>query len=71
MIINGAGLCGFFIALEAVKKGLKVLIVDKRTSPGFDIAAKRKLWLSVEGLEEWDKSCLLYTSYQKKKRYSK
>ena len=38
MIINGAGLCGFFIALEAVKKGLKVLIVDKRTSPGFDIA---------------------------------
>lgn len=58
MIINGAGLCGFFIALEAVKKGLKVLIVDKRTSPGFDIAAKRKLWLSAEGLEEWDKSLL-------------
>ena len=32
--------------------------LDKRTSPGFDIAAKRKLWLSAEGLEEWDKGLL-------------
>lgn len=55
VIVNGAGLSGFFIALEAVKKGLKVLIVDKRTSPGFDIAAKRKLWLSTDGVGLWDK----------------
>lgn len=56
IIVNGAGLYGFFIALEAVKKGLRVLVIDKRTSPGFDIAAKRKLWLSAEGFEAWDKS---------------
>lgn len=56
VIVNGAGLGGFFIALEAAKKGLKVLIVDKRTSPGFDIAAKRKLWLSTDGMELWDKN---------------
>lgn len=56
VIISGAGLCGFFTALEAVKKGLKVLVIDKRTSPGFDIAAKRKLWLSAEGFDEWDKN---------------
>lgn len=48
----------FFYCFGSCKKGLKVLIVDKRTSPGFDIAAKRKLWLSAEGLEEWDKSLL-------------
>lgn len=58
LVINGAGLCGFFIALEAVKRGMKVLVTDKRTSPGFDLAAKRKLWLSAEGVEQWDKSLL-------------
>ncbi|MDD4922182.1 MAG: FAD-dependent oxidoreductase, partial [Bacteroidales bacterium] len=58
LVINGAGLSGFFAALEAAKKGLKVLVVDKRTSPGYDIAAKRKLWLKTEGLEKWDEAML-------------
>ncbi len=54
LIINGAGLSGYFAAIHAAQKGLKVLIVDKRTSPGFDIAAKRKLWLGSEGFTNWD-----------------
>ena len=37
MIINGAGLCGFFIALEAVKKGLKVIIFGENSRPKYDI----------------------------------
>jgi Dehydrogenases (flavoproteins) len=54
VVINGAGLSGFFTALEASRKGLKVLVVDKRTSPGFDIAAKRKWWLGADGFDQWD-----------------
>jgi len=58
LIINGAGLSGFFTALEAVKKNLKVLVLDKRTSPGYDIVAKRKLWLQSDGIEKWDDNLL-------------
>ena len=60
MIINGAGLCGFFITLEAVKKGLKVLIVDKRTSPGFDIAAKENFGYQLKGLKSGIRVCLIF-----------
>ncbi|MPR35954.1 FAD-dependent oxidoreductase [Salmonirosea aquatica] len=56
LIINGAGLAGYFAALEAVRQGKKVLIVDKRTSPGYDLAGKGKLWLGLgnqsEGLDK-------------------
>jgi hypothetical protein len=55
LIINGAGLSGFFVALEARKRGLKTLVVDKRPFAGYDIAAKRKLWLNADGFERWDK----------------
>lgn len=47
LIINGAGLAGYFAALEGVRQGKKVLIVDKRTSPGYDLAGKGKLWLGL------------------------
>lgn len=53
LVINGAGLSGCFAAIEAAQKGLKVLVLDKRTSPGFDIAAKRKLWIHTAGHEKW------------------
>lgn len=53
VVIHTAGLSGFFTALEASRKGLKVLVVDKRTSPGFDIAAKRKLWIGSKGFDKW------------------
>ena len=53
LIINGAGLSGYFAAMEAVRKNLKVLIVEKRSSPGFDIAAKKKLWLNDEGFSRF------------------
>ena len=54
VVINGAGLNGFFTALEASRKGLKVLVLDRRTSPGFDIAAKRRLWIGAEGFDKWN-----------------
>jgi ribulose 1,5-bisphosphate synthetase/thiazole synthase len=50
VVINGAGMAGYFAALAAAEKGQKVLIVDKRTSPGFDLAAKKKLWLHKDGI---------------------
>src|SRR5690554_2934400 len=54
LVINGAGLAGYFAAVNAAKKGLKVLIIEKRSSPGFEITAKRKLWIGSDGLKEWD-----------------
>ncbi|WP_236980988.1 FAD-dependent oxidoreductase [Membranihabitans maritimus] len=54
LIINGAGLAGYFAAVEASKKGKKVLVVDKRTSPGYDIWAKKKLWLGSSGVDQFD-----------------
>ena len=58
LIISGAGMAGFYIALEAARQGMKVLITDKRTTPGYDIASKRRLWLSRQGIEDWDKATL-------------
>ena len=52
LIINGAGLGGYLAALEAVRQGKKVLIVDKRTSPGYDLAGKGKLWLGLGNQSE-------------------
>ncbi|GAA5219966.1 hypothetical protein GCM10025777_05960 [Membranihabitans marinus] len=54
IVIYGAGLTGYFAAIEAAKKGKRVLIVDKRTSPGYDIFAKKKLWLNEAGYQEFD-----------------
>lgn len=51
LVINGAGLSGYCAALHAAEKELKVLIVERRTSPGFDLAAKSRLWLGAEGFE--------------------
>ena len=55
LIINGAGLSGYFAAIEAARIGLQVLILDKRTSPGYDIAAKNKLWIKSDGYKELTK----------------
>ena len=58
LVINGAGLSGYFAAIKAANKGLKVLIIEKRSSPGFEITAKRKLWIGSEGLKNWDKELI-------------
>lgn len=55
LIINGAGLAGYFAAIEASKIGLRVLILDKRTSAGYDLAWKKKLWISSEGLKGFNR----------------
>ncbi|WP_234733954.1 FAD-dependent oxidoreductase [Tellurirhabdus bombi] len=50
MVINGAGLSGYFAAVHAAKQGKKVLLVEKRSSPGYELFAKQKLWLGTDGL---------------------
>lgn len=61
LIINGAGMAGYFAAIEASKRGMKVLILDKRTSPGFDIAWKKKLWITNEGINDFSREqCELF-----------
>jgi ribulose 1,5-bisphosphate synthetase/thiazole synthase len=52
IVINGAGLSGYFAALHAASKGKKVLLVEKRSSPGYELAAKSKLWLGAEGFDQ-------------------
>src|SRR5690606_12218491 len=49
---NGAGFAGYFAAIHAARKGLKVLIVEKRSSPGYDLSAKSRLWIGAEGFEK-------------------
>jgi len=51
IVINGAGLSGYFAALYASSKGKKVLIVEKRSSPGFELAAKSRLWMKAQGFD--------------------
>lgn len=58
LIINGAGLRGCFTAIEAARQGLKVLITDKRTSPGFELTAKRRLWINTSGHEQCPKELI-------------
>lgn len=53
IVINGAGLSGYFAAIYAAQQGKRVLVVEKRTSPGYEIAAKRRLWLESEGLDQF------------------
>lgn len=53
LVVNGGGLVGCFVAMEAAKQGFKVLLLEKRTFLGFDIVAKRKLWLKSDGYEKW------------------
>jgi len=55
LVINGAGLSGYFAAIEASKQGKSVLLVEKRTSPGYEITAKRKLWIGTEGFDSLSK----------------
>jgi len=54
VIINGAGLQGYFAAMSAVQKGLKVLVVEKRPFPGYEITARGKLWINAEGYNNPD-----------------
>jgi FAD dependent oxidoreductase len=53
LVINGAGLYGYFAAINAAEMGKKVLLVEKRTFPGYEITAKRKLWLGTRGIDDF------------------
>ena len=58
LVVNGASLNGYYVAMEAVGLGMKVLLLDKRTSPGYDVVAKRRLWLKDNGVDKWNKATL-------------
>jgi len=53
LLINGGGLSGYFAAAAASKSGKKVLLVERRSSLGFDIAAKSRFFLEKKGLEKF------------------
>jgi hypothetical protein len=54
IIINGSDLSGYFIVIHAAKQGKNFLIIDERTSPGYEIMVKRKLWLNKEGINQFN-----------------
>lgn len=54
LVVYGAGLQGFYLALEAKKKGKNVLIVDRHAFPGFDLTASKRLWIEHTGYEKAD-----------------
>src|SRR5690606_2268966 len=64
VVINGGGLQGYFAALQAAKSGKKVLLVEKRSSLGYELTAKSRFWLGTRGLEELpqDVSNLLWSA---------
>lgn len=49
LLINGGGLGGYFAALQAVKSGKKVLLVERRSGLGFDLTAKSRFYLGKDG----------------------
>lgn len=51
LVVKGAGICGVYAALAAAKSGLKVLVVEKRANPAFEMASKLNLTLKSEGIE--------------------
>lgn len=53
VVVNGGGFAGYFAASEAAKLGKKVLLIEKRTSPGFELFAKHKLWMEADGFEDF------------------
>lgn len=53
IVINGAGLGGYFAAMEASRQNKRVLVVERRTSPGYDVFAKGKLWIGATGVEKF------------------
>lgn len=52
IVVNGAGLSGYFTAIHAARQKKKVLVVDRHTSPGYDLAAKGRLWIGAEGFDK-------------------
>lgn len=53
-VIHGAGLAGYFAAISAARRGMTVLVVEKRSSPGYDLAARSRLWIGAEGFDQFD-----------------
>ncbi|MBE6411176.1 MAG: FAD-dependent oxidoreductase [Opitutales bacterium] len=53
VVINSTGLAGAFMALSASQKGLRVLLVDRRTSVGWEMVERFNLSLDKNGFENW------------------
>lgn len=52
VLINGGGLSGYFAAMHAAKSGKRVLLVEKRSSLGYELTAKSRFWLGTNGIEK-------------------
>ena len=53
VVINSTGLSGAFMALSASRKGLRVLLVDRRTCTGWEMVDRFNLSLDKNGFENW------------------
>ena len=53
VVINSTGLAGAFSALSASQKGLRVLLVDRRTCVGWEMVDRFNLSLDKNGFERW------------------
>jgi hypothetical protein len=51
LVINGAGLSGYFASIRAAQKGLRVLVVEKRSSPGSILPPRENCSLVLMGLK--------------------
>ena len=54
VIIYGASILGCFTAIKLAALGKNVLVIEKRTSLGYDISFKRKLWIKEKGIRKWN-----------------
>ena len=52
LIVIGGSLSGCFAALHAARKGLKVLLIERRTFLATEITATMRPWLKRDGLSE-------------------
>ncbi len=55
VVINSTSLAGAFAALSASQKGLRVLLVDRRTCTGWEMVENFNLSLDKNGFENWGK----------------
>ena len=51
LVIAGGGFGGCFAALEAARRGLRTVVVERRSYLGYELAATLRLWIGTDGLD--------------------